>query len=95
MENCIRKTEDEILTSVYNFVFFQTKKTRSKAEVSVFFFFWKISIKAKSIAKTITYRYSNVWWGKSSENFWSDGGSSSGLFTTTLGRYALMPWQKF
>ena len=59
MENCIRQTVDEILTSVYNSALFQTKKTRGKVEVN-FFFFRKISLKAKSIANIITGRFSNV-----------------------------------
>jgi hypothetical protein len=84
MENCIRQTEDEILTSVYNSALFQKKKTWSNVEVSGFF--RKNFLKAKSIGNIFTGRFSNVWWGKSSENFWSDGGSSAGLFTTTMGR---------
>ena len=89
MENCIRQTEDEILTSVHNSALFQKKKTRGKAEVSVFCF-RKISLKTRSIANIITGRFSNVWWGKSSENLWSNGGCSAGLVTTIMGRYALI-----
>jgi hypothetical protein len=89
METRIRQTEDEISTSLYNFALFQTKKTRGKADVSVSFF-RKIFLKAKRIVNIITGRFSNVQWGKSSENFWSDGDSSAGLFTTTMGRHTLI-----
>jgi hypothetical protein len=47
-ENCIRQTEDEILTSVYVSALFQTTKTRGKAGVSIFSF-RKIYLKVKII----------------------------------------------
>lgn len=89
MENCIGQTEDEIVTSVSNSALFQKKKIRGKVEVKVFCF-RKIFLKTRSIANIITGRFSKVWWGKSSENFWNDGGYSAGLVTTTMGRYALI-----